>query len=390
MSWFSQLFDTSSFPARWNCGSWSPWLGWTHIVSDAAIFAAYLAIPVVLLYFARRRKDLPYPWIVWMFAAFILSCGTGHLIESIIFYEPIYRFAGLWKLLTAAVSWITVIGLIPVIPKLLSLRSPRELQAEIDQREVVQERLERKNDELDQFAYVASHDLKAPIRAIGMSAQFIREDLEDREAILGHIETIERRARRMESLVSGLLEVARAGQVVGDLERFTIADLFADVRDSIGIEESRRIEVECEPLEMVTYRLGLDQVLTNLVVNGLTHSKSDTSKVRVTARRSASRTGFVEFVVEDDGPGVAPQYRDRVFGIFQTLEARDVFESTGVGLTIVKKLVDAVGGEIRVDDSELGGAAFHLLWPQEMTPESLADVARPSAELEPTTVGGPS
>src|SRR5262245_6008350 len=97
-------FDTSAFPARWECGDWSAAMGWLHIVSDLAVFGAYLAIPILLAWMVRGRPDVPFPRVFWLFAAFIFSCGTGHLLEAIIFWWPIYPFAGLLKATTAAVS----------------------------------------------------------------------------------------------------------------------------------------------------------------------------------------------------------------------------------------------------------------------------------------------
>ena len=135
---FRNLLDTSDFPARWYCGNWSDSLGWLHIGSDLAIWAAYFAIPVVLLYFARRRDDLPLRRIFFLFAAFIVACGTTHLIEAVIFWQPVYRLSGLVKLITAVVSWATVIALIKNVPKVLHYPSldanNQRLQTEVDQR----------------------------------------------------------------------------------------------------------------------------------------------------------------------------------------------------------------------------------------------------------------
>ncbi|QDV50009.1 PAS domain-containing protein [Gimesia fumaroli] len=122
-TFFTKLFDTSDFPARWYCGSWSSDVGWLHIISDIAIFAAYFAIPVVLLYFLLQRKDLPFPKIIWLFAAFIMFCGFGHLIEAGIFWWPVYRFSGLIKACTAIVSLITVLVLIRLVPEALKFPS---------------------------------------------------------------------------------------------------------------------------------------------------------------------------------------------------------------------------------------------------------------------------
>lgn len=121
--YLSKFFDTTDFPARWHCGNWSEFLGWLHIASDLATFGAYFAIPMVLIYFARRRKDFPFTRLFWLFACFILACGLGHLIEAIIFWFPIYRVAGLMKLITATVSCATVVALIRVIPNVLHFPS---------------------------------------------------------------------------------------------------------------------------------------------------------------------------------------------------------------------------------------------------------------------------
>ena len=134
LEFFSHLFDTSGFPPRWQCGTWSPAHAWLHILSDLAIWSAYFTIPVILVYFVLRRRDVPFPSIFWLFGAFILACGTTHLMEAIIFWHPLYRLAGLIKLLTAIVSWGTVLALLPIVPKALAMRGPEELERQIKER----------------------------------------------------------------------------------------------------------------------------------------------------------------------------------------------------------------------------------------------------------------
>jgi PAS domain S-box-containing protein len=132
LDFISKLFDTSDFPPRWKCGNWDAGHGWLHILSDLAIFGAYTAIPLVIAYFVIRRKDdIPFPRIFWLFVAFIFACGTTHLIEAIIFWQPVYRFAGTVKLLTAIVSWATVIALWQIVPKALHLPGLATLNAEL-------------------------------------------------------------------------------------------------------------------------------------------------------------------------------------------------------------------------------------------------------------------
>lgn len=150
MDFLSRLFDTSDFPPRWFCGRWSEGHGWLHILSDLGVWSAYVAIPCVLGYFILRRSDLPFRKIFLLFGAFILACGTTHLMEALIFWWPAYRLAGLIKLATAIISWATVLALIPVVPRVLSMRTPEELEREIDARKKAETALHQVNDELEQ------------------------------------------------------------------------------------------------------------------------------------------------------------------------------------------------------------------------------------------------
>ena len=134
MDFVTKLFDSSGFMARRICGKWSTELIAIHNISDALIWLSYIAIPVVLVYFVRRRSDMPFPWIFWLFGAFIVLCGTTHLMEVVMFYWPVYRLAGLIKFATAMVSVSTVIALVPITPVALSMRSPKELEREIADR----------------------------------------------------------------------------------------------------------------------------------------------------------------------------------------------------------------------------------------------------------------
>ncbi len=142
---FTKLFDTSDFPARWHCGNWSEFLGWLHIFSDMAIWGAYFGIPISLIYFARKRQDFILPRIIYLFAAFIVCCGMTHLIDAIIFWYPIYRVSGLAKLVTAVVSWVTLGVIVKHLPMVLRLPSlaatNRRLEVEMAQRTLTEQEL---------------------------------------------------------------------------------------------------------------------------------------------------------------------------------------------------------------------------------------------------------
>ncbi|MEZ6235731.1 MAG: ATP-binding protein [Phycisphaerales bacterium] len=157
----SWALDTTGFPARWNCGDWSATLGWMHIASDVTIWAAYMAIPVVLGFFVIKGKT-PLPLVSWLFVAFIASCGIGHLLEAVIFWEPVYRLAGVWKVVTAVVSCATVAALVPVVPRALKWPTLGEvnqrLEAEIRERIAMERELELQKFALDEHAIVAFTD----------------------------------------------------------------------------------------------------------------------------------------------------------------------------------------------------------------------------------------
>jgi PAS domain S-box-containing protein len=163
IDFFWKLLDTSDYPPRWYCGRWSAGLGWLHIGSDLAIFGAYAAIPIVLVYFARRRGDVPFLLIFWLFAAFILACGTAHLVEATLFWYPWYRLSGLVKVLTAVASWATVIALVPVLPRALDLPSLLKVNEQL--KKEIQER--RRGEAFFRLAVEASPNGKVMIDADG-------------------------------------------------------------------------------------------------------------------------------------------------------------------------------------------------------------------------------
>jgi PAS domain-containing protein/two-component sensor histidine kinase len=181
------LFQTDGFPARWDCGpAWqeSPWLGWLHIIADLGVWSAYLAIPVVLWYFVKRRKDLPFRKVFLLFGAFIFACGTTHLMEAIIFWWPGYRLAGMIKLFTALVSWATVFALIRVVPGVLTMRAPEELEKEIAARKAAEAELQKVNAELERRVGERTVDLTAAVTALQASDHREKQRAIELESVL--------------------------------------------------------------------------------------------------------------------------------------------------------------------------------------------------------------
>ncbi len=221
--------------------------------------------------------------------------------------------------------------------------------------------LKKRNQELDRFAYVTSHDLKAPLRAIANLATWLGEDLEGiiPEESQSHLKLMQSRVQRMEGLIQGLLQYSRVGRSDHSFITVQVKDLLTEAIDSLCPPAG--IEIAIAP-NMPTFRtdiVSLRQVFVNLISNAIKYHHRDRGKIEISVQE---QDNCYEFAVSDDGPGIEPIHHQRIFKIFQTLQARDTFESTGIGLSIVQKILEERGNSIRVE-SELGqGATFYFTW----------------------------
>jgi signal transduction histidine kinase len=222
--------------------------------------------------------------------------------------------------------------------------------------------LKKKNQELDQFAYVVSHDLKAPLRGVTNIISWIEEDhLKDLTPdIKTNLELIKGRTSRLENMINGLLEYARVGKVKKGTEKVNVNALLVEIRDLIVPDHVALIAERDLPV-VYTEKLHLEQVFSNLISNAVKHNNADEPEVRI---KGSDKGEYCEFSVSDNGPGIEHQYFDKIFLIFQTLQERDAFESTGVGLAIVKKIIEDHKGTIRVESEMGNGTTFTFTWPK--------------------------
>lgn len=224
--------------------------------------------------------------------------------------------------------------------------------------------LERINAELDQFAYVVSHDLKAPLRAINNLSEWIEEDIADmlEGDTKDQFRLLRGRVHRMESLINGILSYSRAGRIKTNTEKFLIKAVIDDLCETFSAKKPVEFVLEGDThLEIVSEKITLSQILQNLISNGIKYN--DKEDIKITIGWKTTEDNEYEFFVRDNGPGISPEFHERIFVIFQTLQSRDEVESTGVGLAIVKKIMDDKGGKIRVESTMTEGTTFFFTWP---------------------------
>lgn len=153
---FKKLFDTSDWPARWFCGNWTEFHGWLYIISDLLIWSAYFAIPILIIrYISTKKTTVRFNRLYFLFATFILACGSTHLLDAITFWHPVYRLNAITRAFTGIVSWITVFQMMKFLPVAFALKTPAELEIEVDQRKRAEAMLRIKNDQLNEVQSIS-------------------------------------------------------------------------------------------------------------------------------------------------------------------------------------------------------------------------------------------
>jgi len=223
--------------------------------------------------------------------------------------------------------------------------------------------LERSNKELATFAYVASHDLKSPLRGIFQISHWIEEDLNNghTEAIPQHMNLLRGRLRRMERLLDDLLAYSRAGRLEGSVSQVDLGKWAQNIFEMQTPPEGFTLEVAADLPTFNTLTTPLEQVLRNLFSNAIKHHDKPAGRIKLSWRVASKH--YYEFSVADDGPGISPEYQERVYIMFQTLRPRDEVEGSGMGLALVKKIVEAYGGSTSIESDGIRGSAIRFTWP---------------------------
>lgn len=471
------FFNVSDFIPHGYCLKWSPQLLWMHVASDVFIVLSYYSIPISLFYFARHRKDLPYPWLIAMFGAFILACGTTHLLSAVSVWIPLYWLDGYLKVFTAIISVATAVAMLWIIPFALQLPSAAELQAQIDEKiraqsalDLAYQQLQQNHQQLQatqaqlvqsekmvalgQLIAGVAHEINTPLGAISSSATNIQkfleqtlttmppmfqsfsaqecdefltilttsvssdtvalsakeqrqkrralvnqlgDEIEDADSVadtlvdMGIYEDIDNvmdllkknngrevleLAYKLSEFKKGLQTIntatERASKVVFALKSYTHQDnsaekVSAQVTQGIetiltlyqsqirhGIELVKNYadnlpSIYCYPDE-------LNQVWTNLIHNSL-QAMDHKGTLTIGVEQCGDH---IKVNVQDNGQGIPPENRAKIFDAFFTTKSAG--EGSGLGLHIIKKIIDKHSGSINVE-SQPGCTVFSVLLP---------------------------
>jgi signal transduction histidine kinase len=338
-------FDASGFMPHGHCFLWSPPVLAMHVVSDLLIGLAYMAIPFGLYSLSRRRRDLPFGWLFACFSVFIVSCGLSHWVAAWNVWHAEYWIEGLVKSLTAAASVPTAILLWRAIPAILQLPSTAQLA--------------EANAQLNAFTHTMSHDLRAPLRSMAGFSQALREDYGPSldATAQGYLARISSAAERMDRLISDLLAYSRLGRhelslVVVDLEEL-VRDVLQQLHPAIAAS-SAAVRVRSPLQPVLAHRASLTHCVQNLVDNALKYvPRGVAPDVEVSTE---PRGGRVRLWVEDQGIGVAPEFHARIFETFERLHAQGAYEGAGMGLAIVRRAAERMGGACGIESRPGGGA----------------------------------
>lgn len=422
---FSDIFKV--YTPRRQCMYYEAPVIWLHFFSDLIIAVAYYSIPVGLVYFVSRRKDIAFHWIFLMFAGFILACGTTHVFGVIDLWYPVYKVDGIVRFLTAAISIVTAIALWPLIPKALALPSPaqlenqvqlrtaelgetnRSLMMEIRAREKAEEEravllrrerearaeAERANQMKDEFLATLSHELRTPLNAIMGWSHILRAQYSQDGALCEGLDVISRSTRTQVKLIEDLLDMSRieTGKINLDIQRVDFSDVVnatLQVIEPAAATKGIRLLKDIPPSagKMVNGDSArLQQVIGNLLSNAVKFTPSDgTINVRLEYAGPEMR-----LTVADNGEGIRPEFLSHLFERFRQGDSSTTRRhgGLGIGLALVRKIVELHGGRVTAHSEGLGrGSQFVVTLPlRSASPggEAFADAASsPNSELAET------
>jgi two-component system NtrC family sensor kinase len=418
VGFIDKLFDSTGFTPRRYCGPWTNGEILLHNISDAAIWLSYMAIPVVLIYFLRKKRgQVPFPKMIWMFGAFIILCGITHFMDIVMFYNPLYRLSGVVKALTAGVSLITAISLVPLVPKALAMRTSEELEREIAERKQAETELEQLHKQLletsrqvgrAEVATSVLHNVGNVLNSVNIASSCVADSLRKSKAVnlskvvtmlreheqdlgaffandtkgkqlpgylaqltehlageqtaaLGELAQLQKNVEHIMDIVNMQQGFAR---VSGLRETLQLTDLVEDalkMNASSFVRHDIHVVKEFKTVPLVSVeKHNVLQILVNLVRNAKDAcDHSGRVDKRLTLRVSNGQE-HVRIAVADNGVGIPAENLTRIFSHGFTTRK----DGHGFGLHSGALAAKAMGGSLTVHSDGLGqGATFTLELP---------------------------
>ncbi|ARS25749.1 ATP-binding protein [Sphingomonas sp. KC8] len=386
------FFDGSYAPHGY-CLLWQPELIWTHVITDTLIAGAYFSIPLVLIVMIRRRADIAFGWVFWLFAMFITACGVTHVMGIWTLWNGNYGVEALVKVVTAVVSVATAITLWPLLPKVIALPSPKMLRVanaelaatiaerdaalvrmheEMTQRELAETALlqARKLEALGQLSGGISHDFNNVLQAVGGNLELIGRGSHDPERMARWTRNAMKAVQHGKSLAGQMLAFSRVQALA--VTTVTIAPMVAGMADLIrgSIGPANRLEIDpIDPALAVTTDMAqIELAILNLAINARdAMPRGGTLRVAAHARTGKvhadlPKGDYVEISVADDGVGMLPEVLDRALEPFFTTKA--VGEGAGLGLSMVFGVARQSGGTVALRSQPGTGTVVSLFLPR--------------------------
>ncbi len=234
------------------------------------------------------------------------------------------------------------------------------------QNEIIEEKsaaLQQSNNRLKEFAYIVSHDLKAPLRGVRNIASWIREDCGNslNEHGVTHLKLMEKQILKMENLIRAVLEYSKTGASKNNSEWINLDEMIKDVIEMVEVDNRTHFSLKTELVQIKGTRIVISQVLQNLLSNSIKHNDKALKVVDIEIREEAEQ---IYFLVSDNGPGIDPRDHSKIFDLFQTLRNTTDYESTGIGLPVAKKMIEEAGGNLWLDSTPGNGSKFQFTIPK--------------------------
>ena len=298
--------------------------------------------------------------------------GQDHRILNSGYHEKDF-FIDLWKTIAAGKVWKGVVKnkakdntrywvdttIVPFKNERGKIHEYVAIRQDITEQKEMQLLLEQKNQELDQFAYVVSHDLKAPLRAISTLSSFIKEDMADKmdEESSKNFDLIINRTERLNTLITEILNYSKIGRIEIEPEEVDVKELLQEIIDSLQTNHTAQITIDAAFPILMVQRIFLTQIFSNLISNAIKYGRKEGATIHIGCIHNHY---MLVFYVKDNGIGIDPQFHNKIFQIFQTVEKSENPDSTGVGLSTVKKITEEIGGKIWIESMLGEGSTFFV------------------------------